>query len=149
MTLTSRQRLEEELVKNFLKWKDYLKEHQSICEGEWGEEDLVYRFYHQSFKVFRLQELTGEIVVNLTRLLPEGIAALDSTFLEIVKQGTGKQFQMSMNTDWATHTRPIVEAYFHAKYFLDMILKYGEDERNRETFLKSGWAAVLTLYGIR
>jgi hypothetical protein len=38
-----------------------LEEWLSEAEDHWGEEDGVYRFYHQSWKVFdRLQPLTKE-----------------------------------------------------------------------------------------
>jgi hypothetical protein len=29
------------------------------CSSQWGYEDPVYRFYHQSFKVYDLQHTTG------------------------------------------------------------------------------------------
>lgn len=34
----------------------------------WGYEDPIYRFYHQSFKVFALQQQTTAIVHALTEL---------------------------------------------------------------------------------
>src|SRR5262245_39252240 len=46
-----------------------LQELLKRCEDEY--EDLVYRFYHQSFKVYRLQDLTLEIVAALQRLAPD------------------------------------------------------------------------------
>jgi hypothetical protein len=38
------------------------------CSSHWGYEDPVYRFYHHSFKVYRLQETTAEIVKTLQAL---------------------------------------------------------------------------------
>ena len=35
------------------------------CSGHWGYEDPIYRYYHQSFKVYRLQDTTEAIVVAL------------------------------------------------------------------------------------
>jgi hypothetical protein len=111
-----------------------------------GFEDPVYRFYHHSFKVFRLQSLTEEIVSELRSLLPG--RELDPWFEEIVAQGTGKVFSAEMNVDWPRHTRPIVEAFFHARYFLEMTVRYaGLPEA--PTLLPSGWAALLCLYRIR
>jgi hypothetical protein len=43
----------------------------------------------------------------------------------------------------------MLEAFFHAHYFLDMILKYGRVLASPPRVLPSGWAAVLTLYGLR
>ena len=40
------------------------------CEDHWGYEDPVYRFYHQSFKVYGLQNQTERIVALLRALLP-------------------------------------------------------------------------------
>ena len=42
-----------------------------------------------------------------------------------------------------------LEAFFHANYFLDMAIKYGEELDEPPSPLPSGWAAVLYLYNIR
>jgi hypothetical protein len=46
-------------------------------------------------------------------------------------------------------TRPIVEAFFHARYFLEMVCGYGRQLTEPPSPLPSGWAAVLYLYGLR
>jgi|SRR5215472_15863301 len=113
---------------------------------EWGCEDPIYRFYHHSFKVFGLQDRTAAIVTMLKALMPD--CELHPSFKEIVVHGTGKIFTTSMNRDWTRHTRPIVEAFFHARFFLEMAVRYASlDEA--PTTLPSGWAALLTLYGLR
>ncbi len=53
-----------------------------------------------------------------------------------------------MNPDWARHTRPILEAFFHARFFLEMAVRYAGLEK-APTTLPSGWAALLCLYRIR
>jgi len=113
----------------------------------WGYEDPVYRFYHQSFKVYYLQDSTTRIVTALQNLSPD--SELDSWFAEIVRDGTGKTFQPSDNERWTEVTRPIVEAFFHARYFLEMVCRYGRELTEPPTPLPSGWAAVLCLYGLR
>ena len=110
-------------------------------------EDLVYRFYHQSFKVYRIQELTERIVAQLQGLAP-GLS-LNSWFMEIVRQGTGREFALSDNRDWTKITRPMLEAFFHARYFLEMVCKFGKELESPPQVLPSGWAAVLYLYGLR
>ena len=57
---------------------------------EWGYEDGIYRFYHQSFEVYRLQNKTAKIMNTLQSLAPG--RALHPWFQEIVQQGTGRQF---------------------------------------------------------
>src|SRR5262245_9774040 len=78
-----------------------------------GYEDPVYRFYHQSFKVYGLQHQTKTIVRELHALLPG--RPLNLWFLEILKHGTGRQFRSVDNADWPRATRPILEAFFHAR----------------------------------
>ena len=116
-------------------------------EDHWGMEDGFYRFYHQSFKVYRLQDTTKEICNALQDLLPGH--SMNRWFSEIVAQGTGHEFEMSHNQDWLHHARPIVEAFFHAHYFLKMAVKYGKELGSAPDCLPSGWAAVLYLFNLR
>ncbi len=114
--------------------------------GHWGVEDPVYRFYHQSFKVFWLQQRTDTIVQRLSGLLPD--RRLHPWFLEIIRHGTGKEFATSDNDRWTLRTRPIVEAFFHARFFLEMAVRYATLERPPRP-LPSGYAALLHLYQLR
>jgi hypothetical protein len=110
-------------------------------------EDPIYRFYHHSFKVFNLQPRTEEIVSALRSLLPQ--RDLNPMFLEIIRQGTGKVFSLDQNAEWPGHTRPILEAFFHARFFLEMAVRYSELPK-APTPLPSGWAAaLLCLFGLR
>ena len=116
-------------------------------ESHWGMEDGIYRFYHQSFKVYHLQQLTQGIYDALQQLLPGH--PMNSWFSQIVAQGTGCEFDMSHNKDWLRHTRPIVEAFFHAHCFLKMAVKYGRELNSAPDRLPSGWASVLYLFNLR
>ncbi|HEY2292624.1 MAG TPA: hypothetical protein VGM86_18135, partial [Thermoanaerobaculia bacterium] len=87
------------------------------CSDHWVYEDSIYRFYHQSFKVYGLQGMTQAIVQRLQALAPD--RPLNSWFLQIVEAGTGKTFQSEDNARWMEVTRPIVEAFFHARFFLE------------------------------
>ena len=75
--------------------------------------------------------------------------ALNEWFTQIIADGTGKTFEMAHNTRWLEVTRPIVEAFFHARYFLEMECRYGKELERPPNALPSGWAAVLYLYGLR
>src|SRR5207249_4116962 len=92
------------------------------CQSHWGYEDPVYRFYHQSLKVYALQETTSAIVAALQSLAPD--RNLNESFMAIVRDGTGKTFEGEHNRRWLEVTRPIVEAFFHARYFLEMAVRY-------------------------
>jgi hypothetical protein len=117
------------------------------CSGHWDYEDAVYRFYHQSFKVYALQQTTIEIVSRLQALAPD--RPLNHWFMQIIREGTGKEFRQSDNANWVAVTRPILEAFFHARYFLEMVCKYGKEIQSPPDVLPSGWAAVLYLYDLR
>ena len=85
------------------------------CTGHWVYEDGVYRFYHESFKVYALQGPTLKIVEALRSLSPG--RELNPCFMQIVAEGTGKTFSLADNENWLATTRPILEAFFHARYF--------------------------------
>lgn len=117
--------------------------------SHWVYEDLVYRFYHQSFKVYALQTETKRIVEALQSVAPGG-TTFSPMFEEIYQAGAScKQFEMKHNEQWTAHTRVFLEAFFHAKYFLEMAVKYGKELPAAPTMLPSGWAALLCLYDLR
>lgn len=117
------------------------------ASSHWGYEDPVYRFYYQSFKVYRLQDETLAIVTTLEKLMPD--RPLTAWFREIVDEGTGKTFALEHNQRWTKETRPIVEAFFHARYFLEMACRYARELDQAPDVLPSGWAALLCLYDMR
>ena len=115
----------------------------------WAYEDSIYRFYHNSFKVYGLQDITRRIVDALKDLAPEG-KSFCKEFEEIIEAGaSGKHFEPEHNQNWSHHTRPFVEAFFHAKFFLEIVVKYGKEIEEPPDMLPSGWAAVLCLYYLR
>ena len=71
---------------------DALREEVS---SHWHAEDGFYRFYHQSFKVYALQNDTERIVAALRALLPE--RDLNGWFVQIVREGTGNIFALEHN----------------------------------------------------
>jgi hypothetical protein len=139
-----------EVKELFARLKVELPELQNLldeCNSHWGYEDPVYRFYHQSFKVFALQSSTLEIVQKFQALAPG--RELNKWFMEIVREGTGKTFAMEDNDRWLAVTRPMVEAFFHGRFFLEMAVKYGRELEHPPRLLPSGWAAFLYLYDLR
>lgn len=139
----------KELLSGIKEKMPELEELLAQVEGEWAMEDMVYRFYHGSYKVYRVQDYTQKMVEMFRSLLPDDGGDLDTDFLRIISSGTGKSFEMEHNQRWHEETRPLLEAFFHAKYFLQMIVKYGKELENPPTLLPSGWASVLYLYQMR
>ena len=87
----------------------------------------MYRFYHGSLKVYGIQELTGRLVDALQTLLPG--RPLDADFEQIIREGTGHVFALEHNQEWLLHTRPMLEAFWHAHYMVAMAVKYGPASR--------------------
>jgi len=114
----------------------------------WGEEDGVYRFYHQSFKVFGLQEITKKAFKLIEEIGGE-TDPLDGWYCQIVKEGTEGGFRDGTNEHWPEQTRPILEAFWHTKYFLAMMAKYGKELQSAPRALPSGRASVLCLFSLR
>ena len=110
---------DNELLANIkARWSE-LDRHLKVINSHSVYEDLVYRFYHQSFKVYYLQEYTNGIVEALKSLAPSG-TTFSPMFEEIYQAGaSGKVFEMKHNREWTSHTRVFVEAFLHAKYFLE------------------------------
>jgi hypothetical protein len=124
-----------------------LKKLLDAYSGHWNYEDPVYRFYHQSWKVYGLQDATRTIVTALQDLMPD--RKLNDWFVEIVTRGTDKEWMQEHNKRWVEVTAPMVEAFFHSRYFLDMAVRYGQELKRAPALMPSGWAALLYLYNLR
>jgi hypothetical protein len=101
-----------------------LEELLSRVQRESCGEDGIYRYYHQSFKVYGLQIVTTEIVSALKSILPD--QPLTDDFMTIIQDGTGMVFVRAVNSRLRVEGRSILEAFFHARYFLEMAVKYGQ-----------------------
>lgn len=88
-----------------------------------------------------------EVVELLQSIVPE--STLNPFFVEIIESGTGREFTPEGNANWTHETRPIVEAFLHARFFLEMACRYSEFNPGDSVAVPSGWAALLSLYEIR
>jgi len=111
-------------------------------------EDGIYRFYHHSFKVYQLQDCTSSGVEIFRNIGESTGSVLCEWFEQIVISGAAVTWNPDHNKDWLLHTRPIVEAFLHTRYFLEMMIKYGRMDA-APTMLPTGWAAILELYNQR
>ena len=66
----------------------------------WGEEDGVYRFYHQSFKVFGLQEITRKAFKLIAEIGGE-TDPLDAWYWSFHNLGDVTAFKKGPNQDRA------------------------------------------------
>ena len=110
-------------------------------------EDRVYRYYHGSDKVYVLQAGTQKIVQALQSLSPS--RPLNEAFGRILKEGTGQSSGGAAGAERTAQERRILEAFFHARYFLEMTIRYGKRLDVAPSWLPSGWASVLYLFNLR
>ncbi|MEN6459772.1 MAG: hypothetical protein ABFC94_00175 [Syntrophomonas sp.] len=141
-----RSELRAELLRNTKQELPQLRELLDKINDEWTYEQLVYRYYYGSFKVYQAQEYTLEIVNAIHRLLPG--RDLSPGFYNLIKKGTNKKFEMSVNERWEEEALPILNAFLHLRHVLEMLIKYGSELEEPEA-LPFGWATIMLLYGLR
>lgn len=113
------------------------------------EPDLVYRFYHQSFKVFTMVDLVRHAADLFQRISPDSVD-LNDLFDSITSEALGKSFDTNeTNSKWLAETMPILQGFWHSKYFLEQMLVAADELEETPEILPSGWAAVLYLYNLR
>jgi hypothetical protein len=83
------QRMDQQLLTNIKLKLPGLEKLLKEMNSHWYYEDPVYRFYHQSFKVYNLQEQTKKIVEALRSIAPED-RSFCQEFQEIIYRGWGQ-----------------------------------------------------------
>ena len=114
--------------------------------GHWQYEDIMYRYYHNSFKVQWAKSCTLKAYEAL-KCIQDPERGMNPQFELIVKEGL-TEIDKDINKEW-DKTRKWIEALLHSKYFLEMVVKYGEKYEEIPQTLDSGLAAVLELYNMR
>jgi hypothetical protein len=111
----------------FLRIKSRLPELEVLARDlEEAEEDGVYRFYHGSNQVFFLQEPVREAFTLIKEIGREDDPP-NFEYARIVETGTAHKFGATTNENWDVETKPILEAFWRTKYFLNMMVKYARD----------------------
>lgn len=110
LSVAARRELEHDLL-NAIRAR--LPELTALLEevtSHWHGEDGFYRFYHQSWKVYGLQQDTRDIVGALRSLAPN--RPMNAWFEQIVREGTGKVFQRAHNQRWVERRGPFWKRSF-------------------------------------
>lgn len=129
-------RKQKDLLATIRERHDDLKVLLKKVDDHWGCEDLVYRFYHHSYKVHYAADLAEEVFDALTRLAPWGLKRAPDALKRIRRIGK-------------VSGRREIERLFHARYFLEMAVKYGKKYKHPPSLMPSGYAALIYLYGLR
>lgn len=141
-----RQQLELLLLERLKQRKADLEKMLDVMNDHWTYEDHFYRYYHASFKVCRTQNTTAQAVKLLRELLPE--RELNLSFEEIISDGADTEFNLQNNKNRDRHPRLMLEAFAHAKFMIEMAVRYA-DLPEPPQVLPSGYAALLYLYDLR
>ncbi len=141
------QELSDKLLANIKKNKTEI---EKLCDVfRQLEEDYVYRFYHQSFKIFGATAQIKQAKELFEWLAPDSFP-LNEWFCSIADTVIGKEFDLAKtNQIWLKERRPILEAFWHSKYFLKQMLIAADELETSPQILPSGWAAVFYLYNLR
>ena len=115
------------------------------CKSEYT--NCFYRFYHQSYKVYYAQHLTHSMVCALAALMPK--YEMNKDFLHIVKEGTGREFERSVNKDWINQTKPMLDACHHAMFFLEAAITCAREMDAPRCTISHEWGLVLHLFNLR
>ena len=110
-------------------------------------EDRFYRYYHGSYKLYALQTTTLKVVEALQALCPG--RPLNDAFSRILSEGTGQSRLEARGGGGDSKERHILEAFFHARAFLEMAIRYGKSLEVAPSWLPQGWASVLYLFDLR
>jgi len=144
--LGEKKRLERILLQNMRQQEPELRRLLETV-NERSYEDRVYRFYAQSFKLFDLQCVTQLLVDALTTIAPDGRPFCGSLRRSSAEGRAGNSHRKTTRIGWSEP--PILTAFFHARYFVEMAAKYAVALTEPPEALPYGWAALLCLYGIR
>jgi hypothetical protein len=83
------------------------------------------------------------------RLAPNQLL-FNNWFCRVIDEALCKEFKgLETNENWLLETRPILEASWHCKNFLEQMLRFGREPEESPQILPSGRAPVLHLYDLR
>lgn len=146
MDFAEQDKQENQLLENIINNLNKIDSELNFFNNMRGYEDLVYRFYHKSKKVFQAHEKILDGYRLLKRLDPKKEKKFDEYYEQIIQEAISQNFES--NSDWTIKTRPIIEAFLHTRYFLEQARQYGlELEIGKIPVCRPfGWAALQTLY---
>lgn len=130
---------ERTLIRNLKKRREVLEKLLEQINSHWEIEDVVYRLYHGSYKAQFARDITAAILKELQGLHRRRWKYRSDLFKQIMEEGL----------DQNAESRRWVEAMLHARYFLEMAVKYSKEVNKPLQLLPSGYAALLYLYGLR
>ena len=96
-----------------------------------------------------MTDLVRQALELFVRLSPDA-ANLNDWFSSIAKEAVGKEFDWEKtNPIWVAETLPVLQGYWHSKYFLEQMIVAANELDTAPQTLPSGWAAVRYLYNLR
>ena len=99
----------------------------------------------------RMTRNAETIIIEFCRLGSLGgeIDPPNEDYCQIYQEGARCEFNDPVNDHWLEYTRPVMEAFWHTRYFIQMMVRYAKKLETAPQRLPSGWAAVLHLFELR
>lgn len=146
-TLEEKREKEKQLIESILMHKEEVQQLLDKAYHQFGgKEDMVYRFYHHSFKVYKVQQWTSDAFLLFRKFSSE---EMNDFFLRIVREGTSKPFSMEHNDNWYEEAKPLLDAYLHMIHLMELVVKYGIEGTDKDRSGDPGWFTILYLYRLR
>ena len=142
-----RERLSEVLLRNI---KANLPPVEALADRfNKDETELLYRFYHWSFKCFRRQQDIREALALFATLAPEN-RGLNGWYRSIVDEALGREFDnRTTNDNWVAEVLPVITGWQHTRVFLNALARSGAELESPGQVLPDFWALTLYLYDCR
>jgi hypothetical protein len=121
-----------------------LVELQDVLKGLIKNEEYYFnRFYSQSWNLYSVQKHVVTSVDLLQSLIPN--LAFNPYYMQILSEGTGREFTHAVNGRWTAELRPVIEAMVHTKYMVKLVLNTDESESDNNLVYELG--PLFSLYG--
>lgn len=111
-------------------------------------QDMIYRYYHGSFQVWKLQPWVGRCVLAFGAVFP-GIP-INGLYCEIVHSGLREILHSSFNRTWSQHARQVVDAALHTQLVLGAVVRIAKStDQQVPQALSPDWGIALSLWNLR
>jgi hypothetical protein len=110
--------------------------------------DMVYRYYHGSFKVWKAQPWVARCTMSFAAIFPE--VPLNGLFCEILHAGLREVFHPAFNRTWSQHACQVLDAAMHTRVFLEAVNQVARSSEARvPEVLSPNWGLALYLWNLR
>jgi hypothetical protein len=128
--------------------KDRLPALEELQQEMAEAEDIGFlHFYRSDPSVYDLRKLTAQAASLLRDIAADGELAL--SFEVIMQDATASKLDLTSSRMWILSATPTIAGFYHCRFFVERLVRYGHELEQSPDMLPSGWAAILCLYCLR